>query len=101
MFIRTSTLSLAIAAMAMTATTAFALDIGQPETQSSPAAQAVAEARHLAKVHGIDNSAKQPEAQASGDANSQAVAEANHMRKSHGNVNNAADKRLEFDHPNH
>lgn len=96
MSIRTSTLFLAIAAMTMAASAAFAADVAQPETQGSVAAQAVAEANHLAKVHGIDNRARQPEAQAPGDANSQAFADAIHLKKSHGNVNDSADKRLEM-----
>ena len=95
-----STLSLAIAAMTL-ASAAFAADVAQPETPGSAAAQAAAEAKHLPKVHGINNLAKQPEAQAAGNANAQAVAEATHLKKSHGKVNNSADKRLEIDHPNH
>lgn len=101
MTIRTTTLSLAIAAMSMAASAAFAADVAQPETPGSEGPKAVAEARHLAKLHGIDSRAKQPEAQAPGDAKAQSVAEAIHLKKSHGVINDSADKRLEFAHPNH
>lgn len=101
MTIRTSTLSLAIAAMSMAASAAFAADVAQPETPGSEIAKAVAEAKHLPKVHGIDNRARQPDAQAPGDPRAQAVAEAIHLKKSHGVINDSADQRLEFAHPNH
>lgn len=99
--LRTSTLSLAIAAMTLAASAAFAADVAQPETPGSAAAQAAAETKHLARVHGIDYRAPQPQAQAAGDARAQAVAEARHLAKSHGIVNDSADQRLEIDHPNH
>ena len=86
----------AAAAFAQTGTAA-----PEAQMQSSPKAQAAAEANHLKKVHGTDASAKQPEAQMQSSPKAQAVAEANHLKKVHGNVNNAADKRLEMDHPNH
>ena len=73
----------------------------QAQMQGSERAQAAAEAKHLAKVHGTNARAKQPEAQAPGDQTVQAKAEAMHLKKSHGKVNDAADKRLEMDHPNH
>lgn len=99
--LRTSTLSLAIAAMTMAASATFAAQVAQPETPGSEAAQAVAEAKHLARVHGSDDRARQPQAQAPGDASAQAVAEAIHLKRPHGSVNDSADQRLEFDHPNH
>lgn len=99
--LRTTTLSIAVAAITMAASAAFAADTAQPETPGSAQAQAVAEAKHLARVHGIDYRARQPQAQAAGDARAQAVAEAMHLKKAHGNVNDSADQRLEFDHPNH
>lgn len=101
MTIRTTTLSLAIAAMSMAASAAFAADVAQPETPGSEGPKAVAEARHLARLHGIDSRAKQPEAQAPGDAKAQSVAETVHLKKSHGVINDSADRRLEFAHPNH
>lgn len=74
-----------------------------PEAQmpGSREAQAVAEAIHLKKLHGMDARVEQPEAQTPGSEKSQAVAEARHLKKSHGMINDAADKRLEFDHSNH
>jgi opacity protein-like surface antigen len=101
MSIRTSTLSLAIAAVTMAASAAFAADVAQPETPGSQAPKAVAEAAHLSRVHGIDSRARQPQAQAAGDAKAQAVSEAIHLKKSHGVINDSADKQLEFAHPNH
>jgi hypothetical protein len=101
MSIRTTTLSIAIAAMAMASSAAFAADVAEPETPGSKAAQAVAEAKHLPKVHGIDYRAKQPVAQAPGDAGAQEVAESIHLKRSHGVINDSADQRLEFAHPNH
>lgn len=86
------------------AATAFAqnaVTIPQAQMPGSPEAQAVAEAIHLKKLHGTDARAKQPEAQTPGSEKSQAVAEARHLRKSHGKINDAADKQLEFGHPNH
>jgi hypothetical protein len=99
--LRTSTVSLAIAAMALAASAALAAEVPEPETPGSAAAQAVAEAKHLARVHGIDPRAPQPQAQTAGDARAQAVAEAMHLKKSHGVINDSADQRLEFDHPAH
>jgi hypothetical protein len=69
----------------------------QPETQGSEPAQAAAEATHNARVHGIDNTAKQPQAQAADSKKSQDVAEAKHLKKSHGNVNNSADQHTQKD----
>lgn len=86
---------------ALFATATFAADVAQPETPGSAGPKAAAEAKHLAKPHGTDASAKQPEAQAAGNPKSQAAAEAKHLKKKHGNVNDSADKRLEKDHPNH
>lgn len=87
--------------VALFATASFAANDGQPETPGSAGPKAAAEAKHLAKPHGIDNSAKQPEAQTAGSKKAQARAEAKHLKKSHGKVNDAADQRLEKDHPNH
>jgi len=101
MSMRKSTISLAIAAVAMSVSATFAADVAQPETPGSEAPKAVAEAQHLRKQHGIDYRAKQPEAQAPGDKGAQARAESIHMKKSHGVINDSADKRLEMDHPNH
>lgn len=97
----TSTLSLAVAALTLAASAALASEVAQPETPANAAAQAVAEAKHLARVHGIDYRAPQPQAQAAGDARAQEVAEAIHLKKSHGVVNDSADQRLEIAHPNH
>lgn len=83
------------------AASSFAADVAKPETPGSEAPKAAAEAKHLAKPHGIDKSARQPEAQTAGDAKAQAKAEAKHLKKKHGKVNDSADKRLEKDHPNH
>lgn len=83
------------------AAASFAADVAKPETPGSEAPKAAAEAKHLAKPHGTDKSAKQPEAQKAGDAKVQAKAEARHLKKKHGKVNDSADKRLEKDHPNH
>lgn len=101
MLIRTSTISLAIAAIGLAASAAFAADVAQPETPGSEGPKAVAEARHLARLHGTDSRAKQPDAQAPGDAKAQAVAEVIHLKRMHGVINDSADKRLEFAHPNH
>lgn len=97
---RTSILSVAIAAAAL-ASASFASEVAPPETPGSEGPKAVAEARHLAKVHGIDYRARQPEAQSAGDPKAQAVAEAIHLRRMHGMINDSADQRLEMDHPNH
>lgn len=86
---------------ALFATVTFAADVAQPETPGSEDPKAAAEAKHLAKKHGIDKSAKQPMAQAAGSERAQAKAEAKHLKKSHGKINDSADKRLEKDHPNH
>ena len=84
------------------AAASFAADVAEPETPGSEAPKAAAEAKHLAKPHGTDKPAKQPEeAQKSGDSKAQAKAEAKHLKKKHGKVNDSADKRLEKDHPNH
>lgn len=85
------------------AAAAFAAGPAQPEAQTSGSEgpKAAAEAKHLAKPHGADNSAKQPAAQASGSAKAQAAAEAEHVTKQHGDVNDSADQRLEKNHPNH
>lgn len=99
--VRTTTLSLVIATMTLAASAAFATDVAQPETPGSQAAQAAAEAKHLARVHGIDNRARQPQAEAPGSVRAQAAAEALHLKKTHGIVNDSADRRLEIDHPNH
>ena len=58
----------------------------QPEAQmqANPKAQAAAEAKHNAKIHGTDKSAKQPEAQMQASSKAQAAAEAKHNAKSHG-----------------
>ncbi len=85
----------------MFATASFAADVAKPETPGSAAPKAAAEAKHLAKPHGTDASAKQPEVQTAGSAKAQAKAEAKHLKKKHGKVNDSADKRLEKDHPNH
>lgn len=98
---RTSILSIAIAATAIAASAVFASEVAPPETPGSEGPKAVAEARHLAKVHGIDYQARQVEAQRAGDPKSQAVAESIHLKRAHGFVNDVADKRLEMDHPNH
>lgn len=98
---RTSILALAIASLALGASAAFAADVAQPETPGSEGPKAVAEARHLAKVHGIDNRAKQPEAQAAGSPAAQSAAETIHLKRQHGVVNDTADRRLELAHPNH
>lgn len=65
-----------------------------PEAQApgSEAPKAVAEARHIPKVHGIDPTAKQPVAQATGIAVAQERAEAEHLAKTHGAINDAADR---------
>jgi hypothetical protein len=98
------TLAAALAAV-LAGPAAFAQNPGatQPEAQMSgnPKAEAAAENKHKAKPHGIDNRAKQPEAQKSGSPKAEAVAERTHKAMSHGKVNDAADKRLEKDHPNH
>lgn len=86
--------------VALFATAAFSGD-APPETPGSAAPKAAAEAKHLAKQHGIDKSAKQPVAQAPGSEKAQGVAEAKHLKKKHGNINDSADQRLEKDHPNH
>lgn len=87
--------------VALFATAAFAADVAEAETPGSAGPKAAAEAKHLAKPHGIDKTAKQPIAQAPGNQKAQAVAEAKHLKKKHGNVNDSADKRLEMGHPNH
>ncbi|MDP3761654.1 MAG: hypothetical protein Q8R01_14185 [Ramlibacter sp.] len=89
MSVRTLSLSLALAALAITGAAA-----ATPEAQvpGSDAPKAVAEARHNAKVHGIDMAAKQPAAQAAGSPSAQAKAEAEHLAKSHGRINDAADR---------
>lgn len=86
---RTSSLCLALAALAITGAA-----VAAPEAQvpGSDAPKAVAEARHTAKVHGIDTTAKQPDAQAVANPSAQAIAEATHLAKRHGNINNAADR---------
>lgn len=96
---RTSILALALASLGASA--AFAADVAQPETPDSEGPKAVAEARHLAKAHGIDYRAKQPEAQAAGSPAAQPAAETIHLKRQHGVVNDSADRRLEFAHPNH
>lgn len=83
------------------ATVTFAAEVAQPETPGSAGPKAAAETKHLAKPHGTDKSAKQPEAQAAGNAKAQAKAEAKHRQKKHGKINDSADQRLEKDHPNH
>lgn len=57
-----------------------------PEAQRStnPKAEAAAEAKHKAKIHGIDKSATQPEAQRQSNPRSEVAAEAKHNAKSHG-----------------
>lgn len=85
---------------ALFATAAFAADVAQPETPGGAAPKAAAEARHLAKVHGLKKT-KQQEAQAAGSPKAQAAAEAKHLKKKHGGVNDSADRRLEKGHPNH
>ena len=79
---------------------ALAADATQAETPGSAGPKAAAEAKHLAKPHGL-KSTKQVEAQAAGSEKAQAAAEAKHLKKKHGKVNDSADKRLEKDHPNH
>lgn len=44
----------------------------------------------MKKTHGVDKEAKQPEAQAAGDAKAQAKAEATHQKKKHGNTKDPA-----------
>lgn len=98
---RTSMLSLAVAAIGLAASAAFAADVAQPETPGSEGPKAVAEARSLARLRGIDSRVRQPEAQAPGDAKAQSIAEAIHLKKEHGFINDSADRRLEIAHPNH
>lgn len=83
------------------ASATFAADVAQPETPGSEGPKATAEARHLAKPHGLVTDLNQVEAQVSGSTRSQAAAEAIHLGMTHGTVNDSADKRLEMDHPNH
>lgn len=83
------------------ASTTFAANVAEPETPGSEGPKATAEARHLAKRHGLVTDLNQVEAQTSGSGRSQAAAEAIHVGKTHGMVNDSADKRLEMDHPNH
>jgi hypothetical protein len=78
-----------------------AADVAEPETPGSEGPKAAAEAKHLAKTHGLVIDPNQLEAQASGSPRSQADAEAIHLVRPHGSVNDSADKRLEIDHPNH
>jgi opacity protein-like surface antigen len=85
---------------ALFATATFAADVAQPETPGSAGPKAAAEAKHLAKPHGL-KATKQVEAQAAGSDKAQAAAEAKHLKKKHGKINDSADKRLEKDHPNH
>jgi len=89
MSVRTLSLSLALAALGITGAAA-----ATPEAQApgSDAPKAVAEARHIAKVHGIDLAAKQPVAQAPGSASAQERAEAEHLANTHGTINDASDR---------
>ena len=82
------------------ASMACAADVGQPETPGSEKPKAAAEAKHLAKKHGLKGT-KQVEAQAQGSEKAQEAAEARHLKKKHGKVNDSADQRLDLGHPNH
>lgn len=73
---------------------AFAASTAEPETPGSEAPKAVAEATHMARMHGIDNRAKQPLAEAPGSERAQAAAEARHLPLAHGNINDSADRRM-------
>ena len=91
---------IAVLVAAFFATATFAADVAQPETPGSAGPKAAAEAKHLAKPHGLKAS-NQPEAQAQGSEKAKAAAEAKHLKKKHGKINDSADQRLEKDHPNH
>ncbi|MBI5278429.1 MAG: hypothetical protein HY854_18460 [Burkholderiales bacterium] len=78
---------IALAIAAVFGTSAFAA--GHPaeaQVSGSEGPKAKAEARHLAKKHGL-KPMQQPEAQAPGSVKAQARAEEIHLKKKHGNVN--------------
>lgn len=92
MFTRKTTIALLSASLFASA--AFAADVAEPETPGSAASQAVAEAIHNARVHGISSLAPQPIAEAPGSEKAQAVSESIHLKKQHGNINDSADQRM-------
>lgn len=65
----------------------------EAQMPASPKAQAAAEDKHNAKVHGVDNSAKQPEAQAAGSPKAEGKAERKHKAKPHTGKKNSTDGR--------
>jgi len=81
--------------LALSLSGSFAL-AAQPEAEmaGSEGPKLVAEAIHLARVHGIDQRARDAVAGAPGSAQAQAVAESIHLGRQHGQVNDSADQRM-------
>jgi hypothetical protein len=82
----------AAGAFAQTAAT----PVPEAQKQGSEKAQAAAETKHNAKMHGTDAKAKQPQAQTAGSSKAQAAAERKHLAKKHG-TNNRADAKQAAD----
>lgn len=93
MSIRKNT-SILVSALLSAGIAAAATNLPEPETPGSAGPQAVAEAIHNARLHGIEATARQPAAQAPGSEQAQSVAESRHLPKLHGQVNDAADRRM-------
>ena len=91
MFTRKSTIALLSATLFASA--GFAAT-AEPETPGSAGPQAVAEAIHNARDHGLSNLTKQPIEQAAGSEQAQAVSESIHLKKQHGGINDSADQRM-------
>lgn len=85
---------------ALVATGAFAQTataLPEAQKQGSEKAQAAAEAKHEAKAHGTDKSAKQPQAQTAGSSKAKAAAERKHLAKAHTGKKNPTDARQALD----
>ncbi|GAB3758858.1 hypothetical protein GCM10028796_05160 [Ramlibacter monticola] len=86
--------TIALLSATLSASLAIASPAQEPETPGTEGPKMAAEAIHNAKEHGISNAAKQPIAQAAGNAKAQAVAEDIHLKKQHGKINDSADQRM-------
>lgn len=83
----------AASAFAQTATTT----APEAQKQGSEKAQAAAEDKHNAKVHGSNSTAKQPEAQTAGSRKAKTAAERKHLAKAHTGKARSTDARQAAD----